>query len=133
MWLELFLSVRQAVRHAHQKGIIHHDIKPSNVLVAMQDGRPEVKIIDFGVAKAIAQRLTEQTLQTGFSQMLVTPLYMSPEQASPLRNGRRTGAGCRAVFGGRTGSGPPAVGRVPDREILQAEITKSRYGCCRKP
>jgi serine/threonine-protein kinase len=86
--LELFVSVCQAVQHAHQKGVIHRDLKPTNVLVAMQDGRPATRIIDFGVAKAISgnQRLTDQTLMTGFAQMMGTPLYMSPEQAelSPL-------------------------------------------------
>ncbi len=84
--LELFVTVCQAVQHAHQKGVIHRDIKPTNVLVAMQDGRAAPKIIDFGVAKAINQRLTEHTLATGFAQMVGTPLYMSPEQAelSPL-------------------------------------------------
>ncbi len=84
--LELFITVCQAVQHAHQKGVIHRDIKPTNVLVAMQDGRPAPKIIDFGVAKALNQRLTERTLATGFAQMIGTPLYMSPEQAelSPL-------------------------------------------------
>jgi serine/threonine protein kinase/tetratricopeptide (TPR) repeat protein len=84
--LDLFLSVCQAVQHAHQKGVIHRDLKPSNVLVAIQDGQPMVKVIDFGVAKAINQRLSEHTLQTGFHQMIGTPLYMSPEQAemSPL-------------------------------------------------
>jgi serine/threonine protein kinase len=84
--LELFTTVCYAVQHAHQKGIIHRDIKPTNVLVAMQDGRPTPKIIDFGVAKAIDQRLTEKTLATGFAQMIGTPHYMSPEQAelSPL-------------------------------------------------
>jgi serine/threonine protein kinase/tetratricopeptide (TPR) repeat protein len=84
--LELFITVCHAVQHAHQKGVIHRDIKPGNVLVAMQDGHPTPKIIDFGVAKAIGERLTEHTLTTGFAQMLGTPLYMSPEQAelSPL-------------------------------------------------
>jgi serine/threonine protein kinase/cytochrome c-type biogenesis protein CcmH/NrfG len=84
--LELFVSVCQAIQHAHQKGIIHRDVKPTNVLIAMQDGKPVPKIIDFGVAKAINQRLTEQTLLTNFAQMIGTPLYMSPEQAemSPL-------------------------------------------------
>ncbi|NLY02883.1 MAG: protein kinase [Rhodopirellula sp.] len=79
--LELFVSVCQAVQHAHQKGIIHRDIKPSNVLVTLHDGEPVVKVIDFGVAKAINQRLTEKTLFTRFAQMVGTPLYMSPEQA----------------------------------------------------
>jgi serine/threonine protein kinase len=72
--LDLFLSVCQAVQHAHQKGVIHRDLKPSNVLVAIQDGQPMVKVIDFGVAKAINQRLSEHTLQTGFHQMIGTPL-----------------------------------------------------------
>jgi serine/threonine protein kinase/tetratricopeptide (TPR) repeat protein len=84
--LELFLSVCRAVQHAHQKGVIHRDLKPSNVLVAIQDGRPMIKVIDFGVAKAVNQRLSAHTLLTGFHQMIGTPLYMSPEQAemSPL-------------------------------------------------
>jgi serine/threonine protein kinase/Tfp pilus assembly protein PilF len=80
--LELFVDVCQAVQHAHQKGIIHRDLKPSNVLVTLQDGRPLVKVIDFGVAKALGQQLTDKTLFTGFAQMLGTPLYMSPEQAA---------------------------------------------------
>lgn len=78
--LELFISVCHAVQHAHQKGIIHRDIKPTNVMVTLHDDTPVVKVIDFGVAKAIAQRLTEKTLFTRFSQMVGTPLYMSPEQ-----------------------------------------------------
>jgi serine/threonine protein kinase len=81
--LELFLAVCQAVQHAHQKGIIHRDLKPSNVLVTLLDARPVVKVIDFGIAKALGhQRLTDKTLYTGFAQMLGTPLYMSPEQAA---------------------------------------------------
>jgi serine/threonine protein kinase len=79
--LELFVFVCQAVQHAHQKGIIHRDIKPSNVLVTLHDGVPVVKVIDFGIAKALGQRLTDKTLFTGFAQMIGTPLYMSPEQA----------------------------------------------------
>jgi eukaryotic-like serine/threonine-protein kinase len=79
--LELFVLVCQAVQHAHQKGIIHRDIKPSNILVTHYDGRPAPKIIDFGVAKAINQRLTERTVFTRFADMVGTPLYMSPEQA----------------------------------------------------
>jgi eukaryotic-like serine/threonine-protein kinase len=84
--LELFITVCQAVQHAHQKGVIHRDLKPTNVLVAIQDCQPAPKIIDFGVAKALHNRLTEETLATGFAQMLGTPMYMSPEQAelSPL-------------------------------------------------
>src|SRR5262249_9575037 len=80
--LQLFVSVCQAVQHAHQKGVIHRDLKPSNVLVTLHDGAPVVKVIDFGIAKALEQQLTDKTLFTGFAQMIGTPLYMSPEQAS---------------------------------------------------
>jgi serine/threonine protein kinase/Flp pilus assembly protein TadD len=79
--LELFVSVCQAVQHAHQKGIIHRDLKPSNVLVSRHDTTPIVKVIDFGVAKALGQTLTDKTLFTGLAQMIGTPVYMSPEQA----------------------------------------------------
>jgi non-specific serine/threonine protein kinase/serine/threonine-protein kinase len=79
--LTLFMQVCDGVQHAHQKGIIHRDIKPSNVLVAVEDGRPIPKIIDFGVAKATSQRLTERTLFTELGQWIGTPEYMSPEQA----------------------------------------------------
>jgi tetratricopeptide (TPR) repeat protein/serine/threonine protein kinase len=79
--LELFVNVCQAVQHAHQKGIIHRDIKPSNVLITWHDATPVVKVIDFGIAKAMGQQLTDKTLFTNFAQMIGTPLYMSPEQA----------------------------------------------------
>jgi non-specific serine/threonine protein kinase/serine/threonine-protein kinase len=79
--LRLFQQVCQAVQHAHQKGIIHRDIKPSNILVSMQEEKAVPKIIDFGVAKALSQPLTERTLATEDSQLLGTPEYMSPEQA----------------------------------------------------
>lgn len=79
--LALFATVCQAIQHAHTKGIIHRDIKPTNVLVTRQDGHPMVKVIDFGIAKAMGQQLTEKTLFTDFTQMIGTPLYMSPEQA----------------------------------------------------
>jgi eukaryotic-like serine/threonine-protein kinase len=79
--LHLFIQVCNAIQHAHQKGIIHRDIKPSNILVTMHDGRPVPKVIDFGIAKAIEGRLTEQTLFTAYEQLIGTPAYMSPEQA----------------------------------------------------
>jgi WD40 repeat protein len=79
--LELFIPVCQAVQHAHTKGIIHRDLKPSNVLVALYDDQPVPKVIDFGVAKATSQKLTERTLFTAFGSFLGTLEYMSPEQA----------------------------------------------------
>ncbi len=79
--LDLFMQVCQAVQHAHQKGIIHRDIKPTNVLVTSLDGVPLPRVIDFGIAKATGQSLTDKTLFTGFAQLIGTPLYMSPEQA----------------------------------------------------
>jgi serine/threonine protein kinase/tetratricopeptide (TPR) repeat protein len=81
--LELFVAVCQAVQHAHHKGIIHRDLKPANVLVTRQDGPPVVKVIDFGIAKALGPPLTAKALTTGFAQMIGTPLYMSPEQVEP--------------------------------------------------
>jgi serine/threonine protein kinase/tetratricopeptide (TPR) repeat protein len=78
--IELFMQVCHAVQHAHQKGVIHRDLKPSNILVTMHDDRPVPKVIDFGIAKATEQRLTEKTLFTRFQQFVGTPTYMSPEQ-----------------------------------------------------
>ena len=78
--LELYVPVCRAVQHAHTKGVIHRDIKPTNVLVTLHEGVPVPKVIDFGVAKATGQQLTEKTLFTQFAQMVGTPLYMSPEQ-----------------------------------------------------
>jgi serine/threonine protein kinase len=80
--LELFVPVCQAIQHAHQKGVIHRDIKPSNVLIALYDDKPVPKVIDFGVAKAAGQTLTDRTLMTGFGTVVGTPEYMSPEQAN---------------------------------------------------
>jgi non-specific serine/threonine protein kinase/serine/threonine-protein kinase len=80
--LELFVQVCEGVQHAHQKGIIHRDIKPSNVLVASRDGQASPRIIDFGVAKATDQRLTEKTMYTELGALVGTPVYMSPEQAA---------------------------------------------------
>lgn len=79
--LDLFVQVCEAVQHAHSKGVIHRDIKPGNILVSTQDGRPHAKVIDFGIAKATEHRLTEKTLFTEFRQFVGTPEYMSPEQA----------------------------------------------------
>jgi hypothetical protein len=76
--LALFVPVCRAIQHAHQKGIIHRDVKPTNVLIAPYDGRPVPKVIDFGVAKAVGQALTERTLVTGFGAVVGTPEYMSP-------------------------------------------------------
>jgi len=79
--LDLFIQVCNAVQHAHQKGIIHRDIKPTNVMVAQHEGKPVPKVIDFGIAKATKQRLTEKTLFTRYAHIIGTPAYMSPEQA----------------------------------------------------
>lgn len=79
--LKLFVSVCRAVQHAHSKGVIHRDLKPSNILVSPHDGVPIVKVIDFGIAKAIGGQLTDKTIYTRLTQMIGTPLYMSPEQA----------------------------------------------------
>jgi len=83
--LELFIPICEAVQHAHQKAIIHRDLKPSNILVTTQDGRTVPKIIDFGLAKTLAQPLTDKTIHTGLGQLLGTPKYMSPEQADLTR------------------------------------------------
>jgi len=82
--LELFVQICQAIQHAHQKGVIHRDIKPSNILVTTQDGVPVPKVIDFGIAKAVAGRLPGATMFTAHEQFVGTPAYMSPEQAEKL-------------------------------------------------
>ena len=91
--IELFIAVCQAVQHAHQKGIIHRDLKPGNVLVTMHDDKQVVKVIDFGVSKAIGQQLTEKTLFTNFAQMIGTPL-VHESRAGPDER-----AGCRHSVG----------------------------------
>ncbi len=83
--LDLFVQVCHAIQHAHQKGIIHRDIKPSNILVSLHDGVPVPVVIDFGIAKATEQRLTDKTLFTAFEQFIGTPAYTSPEQAEMSR------------------------------------------------
>jgi serine/threonine protein kinase len=79
--LELFVPVCRAIQHAHQKGIIHRDVKPSNVMITLVDGRPTPRVIDFGIAKATNQRLTERSLFTQYGAIVGTLEYMSPEQA----------------------------------------------------
>lgn len=79
--MELMLPICRAVQHAHTRGIVHRDLKPSNIMVCLYDGHPVPKVIDFGLAKALHQNLTEQTLHTAHGAMVGTPIYMSPEQA----------------------------------------------------
>ncbi|HET7536986.1 MAG TPA: serine/threonine-protein kinase [Candidatus Didemnitutus sp.] len=80
--LDLFVQICHAIQHAHQKGIVHGDIKPSNIIVAEHDGLADAKVIDFGISKATEARLTDRTLFTNYAQLIGTPAYMSPEQAA---------------------------------------------------
>jgi tetratricopeptide (TPR) repeat protein len=121
--LALFGDVCRAVQHAHQKGIIHRDIKPSNVLVALYDGRPVVKVIDFGVAKATGRRLTDRTLFTGFGAIVGTPEYMSPEQAEVSNQDIDTRSDIFSLgvllYELLTGSTPLTRQRVKDAALLE--------------
>jgi serine/threonine protein kinase len=121
--LELFVPVCLAIQHAHQKGVIHRDIKPSNVIVALYDDRPVPKVIDFGVAKAAGQTLTDKTLMTGFGAVVGTPAYMSPEQAGgedgidPRSDLYSVGALAYFLLTGQ----PPFAGRSPAK-LLAAHL-----------
>ncbi|MEM7230052.1 MAG: serine/threonine-protein kinase, partial [Planctomycetota bacterium] len=121
--LEIMIDVAVAVQHAHQKGVIHRDLKPTNVLVTVHDGRPVPKVIDFGIAKAISSPLTDKTLFTEFRQMVGTPQYMSPEQAemSGIDIDTRTDIYSLGVLLYELLTGTPPL---PARELRQAGLVE---------
>jgi serine/threonine protein kinase len=124
--LELLIPVCQAIQHAHQKGVIHRDIKPSNVLVTLYDGKPVPKVIDFGVAKAIEQRLTERTMFTQYGAIIGTLEYMSPEQAemSGLGVDTRSDIYSLGVLAYELLTGTTPLERKQVRELAYAELLR---------
>jgi serine/threonine protein kinase len=131
--LELFLPVWHAIQHAHQKGIIHRDLKPSNILVTMYDDKPVPKVIDFGVAKAVEQRLTDKTLFTQFGTLVGTFEYMSPEAAADGRahacgsaRRRRLGVGVWGSKGCSPGRPPGRMAARPPEGATRAEAAAGR-------